>query len=1025
MLRTIFLILFFILCLKGKPIAYIVPHSHCDPGWIKTYEKYYNEDVRIILSNVMIQLKMDSKKRFIWSDISFWIPWWNEQTKDMKELVKGFIKTGQLEFVNGGYVTADEASTDYVNMIDQMTEGHHYLKETFNVKPTISWQIDPFGASKVFPILFQLMGYEYHIISRVDDRLKNKYDFIPNSGEYMKEKKFQFIWTPSESYTNISIFTHILDRHYSSPVKCIKKNETNIYDCTGFHFEEPENNPPITNENLYERSNLLVDIIKERASYFRTKHILIPFGNDFAFKDASIQFNNMDKLINEISNNDTYGINIQYSTLSEYFKAIRNDSNPSDFPVVSDTNFDFFPLTNCWADELNKYNSCIAYWTGYYSTYPNLKSLIRESSSILRTTELLFSTGLMNNVQLQLIEVIDWIDIFKTLDIFRKDLALVHHHDGITGTAKMNVRNDYEKRLKKGIKTSRLIMEQMISSFMGKTVRPEITMNFTAINDKSEFIPIIVYNSQSWAALDFVKIISETSKIELFDSRLQKINFNLIPRRDSKFDLFFIAESPAVGFDTYYSIRTNISTISKETNLKDKNEFYMENEFISLKFLKNNKIFELNSIYNKFMKKWINIKQELMEYTGLGSGAYIFMPKSDAVPIKINEKYIDIKYFDDDLVSEFQQRLNENVTQIFRIFKKTENTEVGIFFEFDIISNLDNDKELITRFTSKDIKSNNKFYTDSNGFEMIERIYQKKFNDSKRSNIISSNYYPHVSQSYIRDDSIQLTAFSKQAFGVSSLFNGSIEFMINRNTLKDDNRGVNERVKMTESSIAKFRILISSPSSSNSIRPKISQRFENPFTPFFFYGKYSQNGIKKEKLIPSFEKFYTTTFSTLSGDFPHNIHLLSMKAMKQESKYLSISGHAFKIIFRFQHLYEKMQDSTHSKIERIYIDKLFPDYVFSDSHLQSLTLNYDIYFPGRSIIELHPLDIWTYSSIVERKIFDDWWSWTSFVLGIAIAALFSLSIAFLGYLYLEYLKIHGQKSVVYNELELEKAENQF
>ena len=161
----------------------------------------------------------------------------------------------------------------------------------------------------------------------------------------MKEKKFQFIWKPSESFQNISIFTHILDRHYSSPVKCIKiNNETNEYDCTGFHFEEPKNNPPITNENLHERSKLLVEIIKERSEYFRTKNILIPFGNDFAFKDASIQFNNMDKLINEISNNpNLYGIDIKYSTLTEYFKSIRNDSNISDFPIISNPNFDFFP----------------------------------------------------------------------------------------------------------------------------------------------------------------------------------------------------------------------------------------------------------------------------------------------------------------------------------------------------------------------------------------------------------------------------------------------------------------------------------------------------------------------------------------------------------------------------------------------------------------------------------------------------------------------------------------------------------
>jgi len=97
MLKIIFFFTLFFICIKGRPVAHIIPHSHCDPGWLKTYEEYYKEDVKIILSNVMTQLKIDSKKRFIWSDISFWIPWWNEQTIDIQELVKGFIKNGQLE----------------------------------------------------------------------------------------------------------------------------------------------------------------------------------------------------------------------------------------------------------------------------------------------------------------------------------------------------------------------------------------------------------------------------------------------------------------------------------------------------------------------------------------------------------------------------------------------------------------------------------------------------------------------------------------------------------------------------------------------------------------------------------------------------------------------------------------------------------------------------------------------------------------------------------------------------------------
>ena len=128
-------------------------------------------------------------------------------------------------------------------------------------------------------------------------------------------------------------------------------------------------------------------------------------------------------------------------------------------------------------------------------------------------------------------------------------------------------------------------MEKMISCFMGKTMRPSITMDHNAINDKMDvkqkniftylnfyiqFVPIIIYNSQSWAALDFVRIITETSKIEIFDSRLQKIDFNLIPRKDGKFDLYFIAESPAIGYDTYYSISKNESII--EMGIKESKE---------------------------------------------------------------------------------------------------------------------------------------------------------------------------------------------------------------------------------------------------------------------------------------------------------------------------------------------------------------------------------------------------------------------------------------------------------------------
>mgnify|MGYP003867706403 CR=1 FL=1 len=56
---------------EGLVHAHIIPHSHCDPGWLDTFEGYYQDSVERILSAVTAMLQEDKSRRFVWSEISF------------------------------------------------------------------------------------------------------------------------------------------------------------------------------------------------------------------------------------------------------------------------------------------------------------------------------------------------------------------------------------------------------------------------------------------------------------------------------------------------------------------------------------------------------------------------------------------------------------------------------------------------------------------------------------------------------------------------------------------------------------------------------------------------------------------------------------------------------------------------------------------------------------------------------------------------------------------------------------------
>ncbi|CAF4450868.1 unnamed protein product, partial [Adineta steineri] len=92
-----------------------------------------------------------------------------------------------------------------------------------------------------------------------------------------------------------------------------------------------------------------------------------------------------------------------------------------------------------------------------------------------------------------------------------------------------------------------------------------------------------------------------------------------------------------------------------------------------------------------------------------------------------------------------------------------------------------------------DIKSQSKYYTDANGREVLQRIrnYRPTYNYTI-TEPVSGNYYPVNSRIWINETNRQFTILTDRSEGGASLFDGSIELMIHRRLLYDDNLGVGE-----------------------------------------------------------------------------------------------------------------------------------------------------------------------------------------------------------------------------------------
>lgn len=60
-------------------------------GWLKTFNDYFRDKTQYIFNNMVLKLKEDSGRKFIWSEISYFSKWWDMIDTQKKDAVKRFV----------------------------------------------------------------------------------------------------------------------------------------------------------------------------------------------------------------------------------------------------------------------------------------------------------------------------------------------------------------------------------------------------------------------------------------------------------------------------------------------------------------------------------------------------------------------------------------------------------------------------------------------------------------------------------------------------------------------------------------------------------------------------------------------------------------------------------------------------------------------------------------------------------------------------------------------------------------------
>uniref|UniRef100_A0A915DCI5 Alpha-mannosidase n=1 Tax=Ditylenchus dipsaci TaxID=166011 RepID=A0A915DCI5_9BILA len=820
----------------------------------------------------------------------------------------------------------DEANSHYFATIMEMIEGHEFVRNQLGFLPTSHWSIDPFGLSPTLAYLLNRSNLTHMAIQRVHYSAK-KY--------LAKQKALEFRWRQmfaGDSATT-DITTHAFPFFsYDVPHTCGPDPKV----CCQFDFRRlhqffcPWGKPPIKidSSNVAERAELLADQYRKKAQLYKENTLLIPLGDDFRYDTDSEwndQYTNYIQLMKYMNERQDWNIHVRFGTLADYFSVLdrrlaeenTTASTTNKLPILSG---DFFT----YADRDDHY------WSGYFTSRPFYKHMDRTLQHYLRSADILFTLASSQAAQ-HSGHVFSGADLYNELVEARRALSLFQHHDGVTGTAKSYVVEDYGRKMLSAIKSCK----EVISSASEYLMKFPHTREEKLRIDEEHFVDklprkivtedgssVLVFNSLGHARQEVtcIHVTSSKSRISVADSKnhqdeiLQQIgpvfyattSGNLAAFKD-KFELCFLAKLPPIGFVRYdiieaddishkariHSLPGFASPIFETKELSGDSEIYILNSHLKAVF--DSKSGYLKSVASKAMSdQELQMQMNFVRYGARPhntsrngdslSGAYLFLPDGPARPLAADQNvYVLVEgpvrqYIF--VIGPTEFGIQQTVYLDVNSQSLSINNGINLAaVDTSTRQRLQND-EVAMRLIVPSLEQEDKFYTDLNGFQMIRRRRFAKLP-------LQAQFYPMSGAMFVEDTKLRVSLLGRQALGAASLQPGWMEVMLDRRLVSDDDRGLGQGVLDNLLTQSQFHLLVES-FSAPSTKPKDDEStmgyhslsahhisFALHYPPIVIVGQVDH--ASSGELL--------STYSGLDHQLPCDVHMVALRTTSQPTHY--------------------------------------------------------------------------------------------------------------------------------------------